>query len=140
MGVKVVVPQIGQSIAEVTIVKWFKKPGDSIEKGEPLVEIGTDKINMDIPSPESGIIETILVAEGETVSVETEIAVIGSSVGFQPAERESVTEPGGQDARATTRTSPFVRKLASEHGIDLQQIQGTGEGGRVTKEDVLKLV
>src|SRR5688572_28778598 len=119
MSIKVVVPQIGQSIAEATIVKWFKKPGDSIDKGETLVEIGTDKINTEIPAPESGVVERLLVQEGETVPVPTEIAVIVSDVPRAPRPQE----PSSQ------RLSPVVRRLAQEHDIDLTQISGTGEGG-----------
>ena len=129
MSTKVVVPQIGQSIAEATIVKWFKKPGDSIEKGETLVEIGTDKINTEIPAPESGVVERLLVQEGETVPVQTEIAVIVGSVGETPA-------PQAQ----SQRHSPVVRRLAQENNIDLSQISGTGEGGRITKEDLEKVI
>jgi pyruvate/2-oxoglutarate dehydrogenase complex dihydrolipoamide acyltransferase (E2) component len=129
MSIKVVVPQIGQSIAEATIVKWFKKPGDSIEKGEILVEIGTDKINTEIPAPESGIVEKLLVQEGETVPVQTEIALIMSSAGETPAPQAPAQ-----------KHSPVVRRLAQEHNIDLSQISGTGEGGRITKEDVEKII
>jgi len=160
MRVSVIVPQIGQSIAEATIVKWFKKQGDPVSKGETLLEIGTDKINTEIPAPESGIVERLLVSEGETVPVGNEIAVISLSeesgeraeavekvswsAGFQPAGSSSLTNLAGKDARAPAgneaRHSPFVRKLAQEHHIDLSAVSGTGEGGRITKEDVLKLV
>ncbi len=130
MKVSVIVPQIGQSIAEATIVKWFKKQGESVSKGETLLEIGTDKINTELPAPESGIVERLLIAEGETVAVGTEIAVISSEAsGLAATEGE-----------ASRRHSPFVRKLAQENGIDLSAVSGTGEGGRVTKEDILKLV
>src|SRR6266487_3398660 len=101
MRIKVIIPQIGQSIAEATILKWFKQPGESVEKGEPLVEIGTDKINTEIPAPESGIVEKLLVAEGETVPVETVIAMISGSAGILSAGPEAtVSSPGGHDARA----------------------------------------
>jgi 2-oxoglutarate dehydrogenase complex dihydrolipoamide succinyltransferase (E2) component len=148
MSVKVVVPQIGQSIAEATIVKWFKKPGDSIEKGEILVEIGTDKINTEIPAPESGVVARLLVQEGETVPVQTEIAVISSSAGESPAPRGPAPEasapqrstPQAPAQEAAQRHSPVVRRLAQEHNIDLSQISGTGEGGRITKEDLEKVI
>jgi 2-oxoisovalerate dehydrogenase E2 component (dihydrolipoyl transacylase) len=128
MSVRVIVPQVGQSIAEATIVKWFKNEGERVEKGEVLVEIGTDKINTEIPAPESGVIEKLLVKEGETVPVQTEIAVISVNAaerGVRPQE---------------PRHSPLVRKLAQEHNIDLSAITGTGEGGRITKEDVQKII
>ena len=132
MSTKVIVPQIGQSIAEATIVKWFKKPGESIEKGETLVEIGTDKINTEIPAPESGVIQELLAQEGETVAVQTEIAIIASP---GTPETESPIETS-----STQRYSPVVRRLAQENQVDLSQLRGTGEGGRVTKEDVLNAI
>ena len=127
MTIKVVIPQIGQSIAEATIVKWFKQAGQAVEKGEILVEIGTDKINTEIPAPESGVIERLLVREGETVPVMTEIAVIQ-------------TEKAEGETRPAQRHSPLVRKLAEAHNIDLKDITGTGEGGRITKEDIQKRI
>ena len=127
MKVKVVIPQIGQSIAEATVVKWFKQVGQAVEKGEVLLEIGTDKINTEIPAPESGMIERLLVQEGETVPVLSEIAII------QTDKTEGETRP-------VQRHSPLVRKLAEEHNIDLTELIGTGEGGRITKEDVQKRI
>jgi 2-oxoglutarate dehydrogenase complex dihydrolipoamide succinyltransferase (E2) component len=148
MSIKVVVPQIGQSIAEATIVKWFKKPGEMIEKGEILVEIGTDKVNTEIPAPESGVVEQLLVSEGETVPVQSEIAVILTQL--QQSDGDvSAAAYGRRDARATStgdsrslesRLSPIVRRLAQENNVDLSKIQGTGEGGRITKDDVLRAI
>jgi 2-oxoglutarate dehydrogenase E2 component (dihydrolipoamide succinyltransferase)/2-oxoisovalerate dehydrogenase E2 component (dihydrolipoyl transacylase) len=130
--IKVVIPQIGQSIAEATIVKWFKKPGDRIEKGEILVEIGTDKINTEIPAPDSGIVEQLLFPEGETVPVQSEIAVISAS---------GVRAAGDASSSAQNqRHSPLVRRLAQEHHVDLSKITGTGEAGRITKEDVQRVI
>ena len=147
MDVKVIVPQIGQSIAEATIVKWFRKPGDWVEKGETLVEIGTDKINTEIPAPESGVVARLLAAEGDTVPVATEIAVLsvkgeGVSQAREP-EKKTVEEASVREVAPKSSdlvSSPFVRKLAREHNIDLSAVTGTGEGGRITKEDILKLV
>src|SRR4030095_16903655 len=79
MSIPVIVPQIGQSIAEATIIKWLKKQGERVEKGESLVEIGTDKINTEIPAPETGIVQEILAQEGETVPIETKIAILSES-------------------------------------------------------------
>jgi 2-oxoglutarate dehydrogenase complex dihydrolipoamide succinyltransferase (E2) component len=128
MIVKVIVPQIGQSIAEATIVKWFKQTGDSVEQGEILVEIGTDKINTEIPAPESGVLERLLVQEGETVPVQTEIALIQTGKAEESAQS------------SVQRHSPLVRRLAEEHNIDLTKVTGTGEGGRITKEDLQKWI
>lgn len=153
MRIKVIVPQVGQSIAEATIVKWFRKPGERIEKGETLVEIGTDKINTEIPAPESGILEQILVAEGETVPVLTEIATISSEKQEQetsPVDKSVAKIPGvshpadekssAMDQKTARRHSPFVRKLAREYQINPDQLNGSGSGGRVTANDVLRAV
>jgi 2-oxoglutarate dehydrogenase E2 component (dihydrolipoamide succinyltransferase)/2-oxoisovalerate dehydrogenase E2 component (dihydrolipoyl transacylase) len=148
MQVKVIVPQVGQSIAEATIVKWFHKPGEHVEKGETLVEIGTDKINTEIPAPESGVVEKLLVKEGETVPVTTEIAVLAvegtSPVTPEQAPRAARIEEGSPvsvDTRAGDLvSSPLVRKLAREYDIDLATVKGRGAGGRITKEDIMKIV
>jgi 2-oxoglutarate dehydrogenase E2 component (dihydrolipoamide succinyltransferase)/2-oxoisovalerate dehydrogenase E2 component (dihydrolipoyl transacylase) len=150
MSIKVIIPQVGQSIAEATIVKWFRKPGERIEKGETLLEIGTDKINTEIPAPESGILEEILVAEGETVPVLTEIAILsGGSSTPQSQTAESETAPeaaaaiasaGSKVESAERRYTPAVRKLVQEHHIDVNLLSGTGAGGRITAEDVLRHV
>jgi 2-oxoglutarate dehydrogenase E2 component (dihydrolipoamide succinyltransferase)/2-oxoisovalerate dehydrogenase E2 component (dihydrolipoyl transacylase) len=141
---RVVIPQVGQSIAEATIVKWFKKAGEPIEKGETLVEIGTDKINTEIPAPESGIVQSILVPEGETVPILTEIAVISDGKTETEPPAATIThkdEPVSQpivEKQTTDRHSPMVRRLAQEHNIDLTKVKGTGADGRITKEDVLR--
>lgn len=148
MTTRVVIPQVGQSIAEATIVKWFKNAGDHIEKGEPLVEIGTDKINTEIPSPESGIIQKLLVPEGETVPILTEIAIIsdGKSDDQHIAPVEVRPEPdrtaviSHQETSRDRNYSPVVRRLAQEHNVDLAKITGSGADGRVSKEDVLCFV
>ncbi len=152
MSIRVVVPQIGQSIAEAVIVKWYKKPGDPIEKGETLVEIGTDKINTEIPAPVSGIVEKLLVEEGTTVEVNTEIAVLSDMRGAGKATEIVRLEAQGFHSEAPltpqrasvetsdVRHSPFVRKLAQEHNIDLSHVRGTGDAGRITKDDVLQFI
>ncbi|HEY7162616.1 MAG TPA: dihydrolipoamide acetyltransferase family protein, partial [Acidobacteriota bacterium] len=148
MTTRVVIPQVGQSIAEATIVKWFKNTGDHIEKGEPLVEIGTDKINTEIPAPESGIIQKLLVPEGETVAVLTEIAIIsdGKSDDQPLASVETKPEPDKPVAISREETSkdrnysPVVRRLAQEHNVDLSKIAGSGSDGRVSKEDVMRFI
>lgn len=150
MSVSVIVPQIGQSIAEAVILKWLKKPGERVEKGEALVEIGTDKINTELPAPEAGMVEKLLAQEGETVPVGAEIAVLSgeaiASASALRAEPEAVlTEELVQNAVSEespdqTRSSPLVRKLAQEHNIDLSRVKGSGAGGRVTRDDLLRAI
>jgi 2-oxoglutarate dehydrogenase complex dihydrolipoamide succinyltransferase (E2) component len=143
MSIPIIIPQIGQSIAEATIVKWFKKKGDSVEKGESLVEIGTDKINTEIPAPQSGILEQILVQEGETVPINSQIAVLSGSLDSAPApasETESKPLSVKESSSENVRHSPAVRRLAEEHQINLAELTGSGSGGRVTREDVLNFL
>jgi 2-oxoglutarate dehydrogenase complex dihydrolipoamide succinyltransferase (E2) component len=148
MTTRVVIPQVGQSIAEATIVKWFKKAGEHIEKNEPLVEIGTDKINTEIPSPESGIIQKLLVPEGETVPVLTEIAIIADGKSddepLAPIESEpevdSFPSVSQQESSRDRNYSPVVCRLAQEHNVDLSKIVGSGADGRVSKEDVKRFI
>ncbi|MCA9752949.1 MAG: 2-oxoglutarate dehydrogenase, E2 component, dihydrolipoamide succinyltransferase [Gemmatimonadetes bacterium] len=178
----VIMPQMGESIAEGTIVKWLKKPGDTVEKDEPLFEISTDKVDAEIPSPADGVLSEILVTEGNTVEVNTVVARIGdagsaaaaapapkaearpeakeekpapapapapaakaepapSAPSSAPAPRQPAPAPSGggvatMEERLKVRSSPLVRKIAAEHGIDLTQVEGTGISGRVTKADV----
>ncbi|MGH9512930.1 MAG: 2-oxoglutarate dehydrogenase, E2 component, dihydrolipoamide succinyltransferase [Terriglobales bacterium] len=166
MPTEIVMPQMGESIVEGTITKWLKKPGDKIQRDEPLFEISTDKVDAEIPAPASGVLQDIRVNEGSTVQVNTVVGTIvgdgeaGASVkpaASQPAadvpEKKKESAPR-QEAHATekpptareaedddqTRSSPLVRKMAREHNIDLSQVQGTGLGGRITKQDVLAFI
>ncbi|TMA19960.1 MAG: 2-oxo acid dehydrogenase subunit E2 [Deltaproteobacteria bacterium] len=123
----VVMPQLGETVKEGTVIAWRKKVGERVEKDEPLFEVNTDKVDMDVPSPATGVVSAILVAEGATVRVGEKLAVI-SEPGSQ-----ATREPGVQE----TRLSPVVRKLLAEHGLDAAAIQGTGAGGRITRDDVL---
>jgi len=147
----ITMPQLGESVTEGTIGRWLKNPGDRVERDEPVVEIITDKVNAEIPSPSAGILERISVPEGTVVAVGQEIA-------FLATEAEARIPRGGSALAATAtatinaegraegataeevgespRSSPLVRKLAKEHGLDLRLIHGTGLGGRVTREDV----
>jgi 2-oxoglutarate dehydrogenase E2 component (dihydrolipoamide succinyltransferase) len=158
MAVEVVMPQMGESIFEGTITKWLKKPGDRVERDEPLFEISTDKVDAEIPSPSAGVLKEIKVAEGQTVPIRTVVAILdapGTSAQqtknaappapAQPAKpapakdapkRAEADEAAAKDA-GDLRTSPLVRRLAAEHNIDLAAIQGTGAGGRISKQDVL---
>jgi 2-oxoglutarate dehydrogenase complex dihydrolipoamide succinyltransferase (E2) component len=150
----VVMPQMGESIAEGTIVRWMKKVGDTVDRDEPLFEISTDKVDAEIPSPSAGVIAEIRAQEGETVPVNSVVAVIrgaGEAVAAAPSPAVAAPaprEPGppsqaasraGEDL-ARERSSPLVRQLAAEHHVDISQVKGTGIGGRVTRHDILAFV
>lgn len=154
MAVNVVMPQMGESVAEGTIVRWIKKPGDRVERDEPLLEISTDKVDAEIPAPAAGVLSRILVKENQTVEVNTVIAEIEPANGGAAARpspeskthsEAPVAEPAVSGAPAPAagpsgqrvRTSPLVRKIAQEHRVDLTRVQGTGLGGRVSKKDIL---
>jgi 2-oxoglutarate dehydrogenase E2 component (dihydrolipoamide succinyltransferase) len=158
-AVDVVMPQMGVSVSEGTITKWFKQEGDPIEADEPLLEISTDKVDTEVPSPASGTVTQILVQEGETVAVGTKLAQIGGSAAAPAPEPEPEPEPvavaeapppapapppspavqqPSENGRAFV--SPVVARIAAEHNIDPTQVSGTGRGGRVTKQDILAFV
>jgi pyruvate dehydrogenase E2 component (dihydrolipoamide acetyltransferase) len=183
MAVDVIMPQMGESIFEGTITKWLKKPGDKIERDEPLFEISTDKVDAEIPSPAAGVLQEIKVGEGQTVPIQTVVAVISAAgaeaaaPALAPAKKEPPKSeapkaaapapspapspkpaPAAAAPAATTprpapasgaaappvrpsgeklRSSPLVRRIAREQGIDLSQVPGTGLGGRISKKDIL---
>jgi pyruvate dehydrogenase E2 component (dihydrolipoamide acetyltransferase) len=173
MATDVVMPQMGESIFEGTITKWLKKPGDKVERDEPLFEISTDKVDAEIPSPSAGVLKEIKVNEGQTVPIQTVVAVIdgaGSAaatpapaptpakVAAPPAPAAAAPPPAARPAAPTPvaaappqgaaaavpprsggeriHSSPLVRRMAAEHGIDLTTIPGTGAGGRISKQDI----
>src|SRR5437773_1208298 len=168
MPTNVIMPQMGESVAEGTVTKWIKKVGDRVERDEPLFEISTDKVDAEIPSPASGTLAKILVKESETVEVNTVVAVIdgegAAAAAAPPAAPAKAAKPaaGPEVAAAVTappkpeaappvtpapggraaappsagekvRSSPLVRRIAREHNVDVAQIPGTGQGGRVSK-------
>ena len=154
MPTDVLMPQMGESIAEGTIERWFKKVGETVDRDEPLFEISTDKVDAEIPSPTGGVLAEIRAQEGATVPVNSVVAVIvaeGDAVVPAPAEIGTVRRDDGVSAPSLSRPvpatrsgattarngSPLVRRLAAEHKVDLAEIVGTGGGGRVTKADVL---
>ncbi len=158
-GTEVVMPQMGESIFEGTITKWLKKAGEMVEKDEPLFEISTDKVDAEIPAPVAGVLTEIKIGEGETVQINTVVAVIGGTASaVQPdgttapaAAVQARTEappspaamPGPAEEEAPVsdepaRSSPLVRRMAREHRLDLRRIRGTGMGGRISKDDVLR--
>ena len=176
----IVMPQMGESITEGTVSKWLKSVGDKIEKDEALLEISTDKVDAEVPSPAAGTLLAINVQEGETVEVGSVLALVGaeSSVGSRPsavssqvveAPKPETVAPqamtatatasetshsalqtahsnGGSDGNTTiddlrrTKSSPLVRNIAREHGVDITRIPGTGISGRVTKQDILSFI
>jgi pyruvate dehydrogenase E2 component (dihydrolipoamide acetyltransferase) len=198
MAVDIVMPQMGESIFEGTITKWLKKPGDKVERDEPLFEISTDKVDAEIPSPSAGVLKEIKVAEGKTVPIQTVVGVIdavGSASAAAPAEAPAAkaaapaqkaaapqaapapqsspangkapappsaaapastrtspansgatgagapaAAPGGAKDGARIHSSPLVRRMAKEHGIDLSGVTGTGAGGRISKQDIEALI
>jgi 2-oxoglutarate dehydrogenase E2 component (dihydrolipoamide succinyltransferase) len=167
MPTDIIMPQMGESIVEGTITKWLKKPGDKVQRDEPLFEISTDKVDAEIPAPASGVLQEIKVTEGTTVGVNTvvgTIAVDGEAAAAKatpppakavpaPAappkeEKKSAPTPPPMLAPAAsadeeaeeTRSSPLVRKIAREHGVSLSRLTGTGLGGRITKQDIMQFI
>jgi pyruvate dehydrogenase E2 component (dihydrolipoamide acetyltransferase) len=176
MPTDIIMPQMGESIVEGTITKWLKKPGDKVQRDEPLFEISTDKVDAEIPAPASGILQEIKVAEGTTVGVNTVVGSIAaegeatakpaapakpaptappkeekksdSSAGIPPAvaspSHTRAPEPppasAAEEEVEEARSSPLVRKIAREHGINLSQVSGTGLGGRISKQDILSFI
>ena len=196
MAVDIVMPQMGESIFEGTITKWLKKPGDKVERDEPLFEISTDKVDAEIPSPSAGVLKEIKVAEGKTVPIQTVVGVIdavgsasaaaaakpaarrpraarprprqpakaaatraafsgqrkGSSrapAPAPPAAQLPAAAPQCSSSGATStqekkarsiHSSPLVRRMAKEHGIDLSGVTGTGAGGRISKQDIEAMI
>src|SRR5277367_3116845 len=151
MPTEVIMPQMGEPIFEGTITKWLKKPGDNVQRDEPLFEISTDKVDAEIPSPAAGVLSEIKVPAGTTVQINTVVGVIGGAAGAAsaapaapasaPAKAEPVPEAAPQATAASisedVRSSPLVRKIAKDNNLDLGQVAGTGAGGRITKTDVL---
>jgi pyruvate/2-oxoglutarate dehydrogenase complex dihydrolipoamide acyltransferase (E2) component len=158
--IDVVMPQMGVSVSEGTITRWLKQAGERVARDEPLLEISTDKVDTEVPSPGEGVVAQILVPEGETVEVGTVLAVIapeGSAVGEPaapppaPAPPPAAPAPPRQEAapaapspqapppsgNGRTFVSPVVARIAAEHGVDPSVVPGTGAGGRVTKKDIL---
>jgi len=152
MAKQVIMPQLGESVVEGTLTKWLKAPGDSIQEYEPLLEINTDKVDSEIPSPASGVLLEILVPEGKTVHAGELLAWIGDpgEVTRQPEDQPvmerageataAVATPGNHQGHNLGFISPVVSKIAQEHAIDLFQVKGTGQGRRITKKDILAFI
>ncbi|MFO0698829.1 MAG: dihydrolipoamide acetyltransferase family protein [Nitrospira sp.] len=142
MVTDIIMPQLGESIAEGTVVKWLVPAGGVIQKDESLLEIETEKVTLEIPSPTTGRLDEIIVKEGETVPVGTLLARIDSAPPSEVINRVGgvVVRPMEPTPARDQHHSPAVRQLAKEHGIDLSHVKGTGIGGRVTKKDVLDFI
>src|SRR3990172_6166890 len=155
MSTQVIMPQLGESVVEGTVSKWLKAEGQNVAEFEPLLEINTDKVDTEIPSPAGGVLLKVLVAEGQTVQAGTVLAMIGEAGEAVPASAPVVAPAHAAKAAPTMAPSapvappaaaaradlgfisPVVAKIAAEHNVDLTQVQGTGAGGRITKKDVL---
>jgi 2-oxoglutarate dehydrogenase E2 component (dihydrolipoamide succinyltransferase)/2-oxoisovalerate dehydrogenase E2 component (dihydrolipoyl transacylase) len=162
MAIDIIMPQMGESVAEGTIVHWLVKEGDRIQKDQPIVEISTDKIDTEVPSPTSGILKKIIHKENETVPVRTVICTLKEVKAEEavPVTKATAVEEKKEEQKAEKkverkappltlhpaelktekRFSPLVRRMAKEYRIDLSKIRGTGIGGRVTKQDVQKYI
>ncbi len=181
MAEPITMPQLGESVTEGTITRWLKAEGDEVEQDEPIAEVDTDKVNTELPSPLAGKLQKLLVSEGTTVDVGTEIALVatgGEETSESPPREDTSTESpteefpaagteaqpvasaatpaaevhpatGGEDNGRSAasaeelklrRSSPVVRRLAAEHGVEISSISGTGTGGRVTKKDIESFV
>jgi 2-oxoglutarate dehydrogenase E2 component (dihydrolipoamide succinyltransferase) len=142
--VEVVMPQLGISVTEGTIVGWRKSPGEAVAYEEPICDIDTDKIESELPSPVAGRLLEILVPVGETVATGTAIAVIAAE-GLPEAQLVALAPTSPESSRAAPEGrehvhSPLVQRLAAEHGVDLTTVTGTGTGGRIRKQDVMAVV
>lgn len=139
MATDIIMPQLGESIAEGTVVKWLAPVGGAIQTDQDLLEVETEKVDLVIPSPASGVLREIVVQEGTTVPVGTLLARIDSA-----PPSDVINRVGGivlrQAPEGEDRLSPVVRQLAKEHGVDLTRVKGTGAGGRVTKKDVEEFI
>src|SRR5215468_2074075 len=131
------VPALGESVTEATIGKWFKKPGDAVAVDEPLVELETDKVTIEVPAPAAGVLGDIAAKDGETVAVGALLGQIREGAG---APEKTAPPPLGRPDRGTAPVAPSVRKLAAETGIDVSTVPGSGKDGRVTKGDMMAAI
>jgi 2-oxoglutarate dehydrogenase E2 component (dihydrolipoamide succinyltransferase) len=164
--IEVVMPQMGVSVSEGTVTKWLKEEGEAVSADEPLLEISTDKVDTEVPSPGTGTLQRILVPEGETVPVGTVLALIAPAgvAATPPPSAETppappapppapaattasaeqapapAAAPTGNGQAERTFVSPVVARIAAEHGVDVSRVPGSGRGGRVTKKDILAFI
>ena len=163
--IDVIMPQMGESIAEGTLSRWLKKVGDEVKRDEPIFEISTDKVDAEIPAPTAGVLAEIIVAEGITVPVNAVVARIETEKGAAisapsatpgpaapapaapamaaaaPASTPAAPRPAGNgnsfEERVRTKSSPLVRRMAADAGVDIAALAGSGIAGRVTKKDLV---
>lgn len=159
MTVEVKVPTLGESIVEATVGKWLKQAGTSVSEGEPLVELETDKVNLDVVAPASGVLQSITRQEGDTVNIGEVLAVVDTAGAAAtaadaespdaapetapqaapapaPAPAPAAASEAAQEAAPVGRSTPLARRVAAEHGVDLHQVHGSGPSGRVMRDDV----
>ncbi|ELJ8840562.1 2-oxoglutarate dehydrogenase complex dihydrolipoyllysine-residue succinyltransferase [Vibrio parahaemolyticus] len=145
MTIEILVPDLPESVADATVATWHKQPGDTVERDEVLVDIETDKVVLEVPAPEAGVLEAILEVEGATVLSKQLLAKLkaGAVAGEPTADKTEATEASPDKRHKATLTeesndalSPAVRRLLAEHGLDAHQVKGTGVGGRITREDI----
>ncbi len=143
--VEVLMPQMGVSVADGTLLEWRKRPGDWVEADETIADVTTDKVDVEIPSPASGRLARLIAEPGQTIPVGAPLAEIDT--GAQPGEAhpeespaEEHRESNGHEADRSGYHSPVVRRIAEEHGVDLSTVEGTGVGGRVRKRDLLAFI
>jgi len=152
MTIEIKVPAMGESVTEATVARWFKKEGDSVNRDEPLLELETDKVTVEVPAPASGAIESISVKAGDTVQVGTILGAIAEgkvgtpsvvaasnpdSAAPKPAPKPAAAVPTPQPARATAPVMPSAQRIATENNLNPAGVSGTGRDGRVTKGDML---
>lgn len=154
MPTQVIMPQLGESVVEGTVGRWLKQVGDRVEQYEPLLDVESDKVDTEIPSPASGVLLAIYVPEGQTVRAGTVLAMIGEQGEEVPPAPQPVAEAAATEAAPVSaarsgdggrpergpRISPVVANIAAQHGVDVSRVPGTGRGGRVTKKDILAYV
>jgi len=156
MPTQVLMPQFGESVIEGTLTRWLVSPGDAVQEYQPILEVNTDKVDTEIPSPVTGIIIEILVPEGQTVRAGTILARIGEADGEKASIEQQVTpassateqgysvqlteKPTERSLQLSRFISPVVAKIAKEHNLDPTQVKGSGMGGRVTKNDILAFI
>ncbi len=149
----IVVPVLGESIVEARIAKWLKKPGDHVEVGDPLVELETEKTNLELSAEKRGVITSIARKEGEDVKIGELLAVVDENgAGAAPAPAPSdngskaaaasapAAEPAADAPAEQPKATPTARRMAQDHEVDLGGVQGTGSAGRVTKQDVRNVI